>query len=462
MSGELSLNNKTNYFTNQELKKLIIPLLIEQTLAVLVGLLDVLMVSYNGESAVSGVSLSDMLNVLLINIFSALATGGAVVVSQAIGKKAYKEANIAANQLLTISLLIGLIIMTITLTLGESILNLLYQDVEFSVMDAAKKYLSITAISFPFLAVYNSSAAIYRSIGNSKVSMFVSILMNLINCCGNAILVYGVKMGVAGVAIPTVVSRAVACLIILGLLLNKHQILHINFKYLAIPRPNTIILILKYGIPSALENGLFQLGRILVVSLISQYETFQISANSVANTFDSLGCIPGSAMNLAMITVVGQMIGAKDYKAARYYTNKLLKITYLMTISLNVIICATIPLCVKAYNISPEAQRLTIYLVLIHDGCAMLLWPAAFTLPNALRASNDVVFTMVISVFSMFVFRLGFSYIFHYTLHLGALGVWIAMVFDWIFKAIIFIIRYKVKKLEYRKKEDLSPLTNRL
>lgn len=444
----------TKYFTKNDLKRLIIPLLIEQTLAILVGLLDVLMVSYFGDTAVSGVSLSDMINVLLINIFSALATGGAVVISQAIGKKAIKDANKACNQLITISLFIGLIIMILTLTLGKQILNLLYGHVETAVMDASLTYLRITSISFPFLAVYNSSAAIYRSIGNSKVSMSVSIIMNIINCVGNAILVYGVKMGVAGVAIPTVISRGVACIIILCLLINKKQMLHLNLIDLVKLDFKTIGTILKYGIPSAIENGLFQLGRILVVSLISLYPTFQVSANSVANTFDSLGCIPGSAMNLAMITVVGQMIGAKDYKMARYYTNKLLKLTYIMTIGLNIIICATIPLCVKAYNISPEAQELTIYLVLIHDGFAMLLWPAAFTLPNALRASNDVVFTMVVSVLSMFIFRIGFSYLFHYTLGLGALGVWIAMVIDWLAKAIVFIIRYKVKKLEYPKRNN--------
>ena len=442
----------TKYFTKSDLKRLIIPLLIEQTLAILVGLLDVLMVSYFGDTAVSGVSLSDMINVLLINIFSALATGGAVVISQAIGKKAIKDANKACNQLITISLFIGLIIMILTLTLGKQILNLLYGHVETAVMDASLTYLRITSISFPFLAIYNSSAAIYRSIGNSKVSMSVSIIMNITNCVGNAILVYGVKMGVAGVAIPTVISRGVACIIILCLLINKKQMLHLNLIDLVKLDFKTIGTILKYGIPSAIENGLFQLGRILVVSLISLYPTFQVSANSVANTFDSLGCIPGSAMNLAMITVVGQMIGAKDYKMARYYTNKLLKLTYIMTIGLNIVICATISLCVKAYNISPEAQELTIYLVLIHDGFAMLLWPAAFTLPNALRASNDVVFTMVVSVLSMFIFRISFSYLFHYTLALGALGVWIAMVIDWLAKAIVFIIRYKVKKLEYPKR----------
>lgn len=442
---------QTERFSNKDLKLLIIPLLIEQTLAVLVGMLDVLFISRYGDAATSGVSLSDMINVLLINIFSALATGGAVVVSQALGKKAVKDARLSGNQLLLISLIIGLLIMTLTLCLGDSILTLLYSEVEPEVMETASQYLRLTSLSFPFLAVYNSAAALFRSLGNSKISMIVSFIMNIINIVGNSILIFGFNLGVVGVAIPTIISRAVACIIILSLLFKHDCPLRISLKEIFIPKLNLIKRIFTYGIPSAIENGLFQLGRILVVSLIALYPTYQVSANSVANTFDSLGCIPGSAMNLAMITVIGQCIGAKNYKEARYYTNKLLKWSYIMTIILNVIICSTIFFTVNAYNISPEAKQLTIYLVLIHDGFAMILWPIAFTLPNALRASDDVLFTMVVSVFSMFAFRLGFSYVFHYTLHLGALGVWIAMVFDWLFKAIIFLIRYKVRKLEPRK-----------
>ncbi len=442
---------QTERFSNKDLKLLIIPLLIEQTLAVLVGMLDVLFISRYGDAATSGVSLSDMINVLLINIFSALATGGAVVVSQALGKKAVKDARLSGNQLLLISLIIGLLIMTLTLCLGDSILTLLYSEVEPEVMETASQYLRLTSLSFPFLAVYNSAAALFRSLGNSKISMIVSFIMNIINIVGNSILIFGFNLGVVGVAIPTIISRAVACIIILSLLFKHDCPLRISLKEIFIPKLNLIKRIFTYGIPSAIENGLFQLGRILVVSLIALYPTYQVSANSVANTFDSLGCIPGSAMNLAMITVIGQCIGAKNYKEARYYTNKLLKWSYVMTIILNVIICSTIFFTVNAYNISAEAKQLTIYLVLIHDGFAMILWPIAFTLPNALRASDDVLFTMVVSVFSMFAFRLGFSYVFHYTLHLGALGVWIAMVFDWLFKAIIFLIRYKVRKLEPRK-----------
>lgn len=442
---------QTERFSNTDLKRLIVPLLIEQTLAVLVGMLDVLFISRYGDAATSGVSLSDMINVLLINIFSALATGGAVVVSQALGKKAIKDARLSGNQLLLISLIIGLLIMTLTLYLGDSILALLYSEVEPEVMETASQYLRLTSLSFPFLAVYNSAAALFRSLGNSKISMIVSFIMNIINIVGNSILIFGFNLGVVGVAIPTILSRAVACIIILSLLFKHDCPLRISLKEIFIPKLNLIKRIFTYGIPSAIENGLFQLGRILVVSLIALYPTYQVSANSVANTFDSLGCIPGSAMNLAMITVIGQCIGAKNYKEARYYTNKLLKWSYIMTIILNVIICSTIFFTVNAYNISPEAKQLTIYLVLIHDGLAMILWPIAFTLPNALRASDDVLFTMVVSVFSMFAFRLGFSYVFHYTLHLGALGVLIAMVFDWLFKAIIFLIRYKVRKLEPKK-----------
>lgn len=447
------MNNQR--FSNLELKKLIIPLIIEQTLSVLVGMLDVLMVSSVGEAAVSGVSLTDMINVLLINIFAALATGGAIVTSQAIGKKDLDLGKKSANQLILIATIIGLLLMSISLLLNQALLNLFYGNVEIPVMEAAKTYFFWSALSFPFLAIYNSSAALFRSMGNSKISMLTSALMNIINVIGNSICIFGLKMGVEGVAIPSLISRGVAALLITYLLLNKNLPIHLTFKNIFIPNFKIGKKILIYGIPSAIENGLFQLGRILVVAIIALYPTYQVAANSVANTFDSLGCIPGAAMNLAMITVIGQLIGARDYEGARLYTKKLIKLTYIFTIALNLIICATIPLAIKLYNISPEAKTLTIYLVLLHDGFAMLLWPTAFTLPNALRAAGDVNFTMITSVLSMWIFRIGLSYVFHLAFGLGALGVWIAMLFDWLAKACVFLFRYRHKKLEYSQKATL-------
>ena len=224
----------------------------------------------------------------------------------------------------------------------------------------------------------------------------------------------------------------------------------VNYKELLILKKDMVRRILNIAIPSGVENGLFQLGRVLVVSIIAMFGTAQIAANAVANTLDSMGCIAGQAMNLAMITVVGKCMGAGDREQAIYYTKRLWKITYMITIVINAVILLGLPLILKIFALSSEAYRYAYILVMIHDGMAMFLWPTSFTMPNALRAAGDVKFCMVISIFSMFVFRIFFSVIFGIWLGYGAVGVWVAMVLDWIFRSILFTWRFvQGKWLEY-------------
>ncbi len=429
-------------FTTKYLYKLIIPLIIEQILAVTVGVADTMMISVAGEAAVSGVSLVDMINVLIINIFAALATGGAVIASQFLGQKNQKSASESGSQLLIITFIISISIMAIVLIFKKGLLRLFFGSIEDDVMNSAIIYLTISALSYPFLAIYNSCAALFRSMGNSKVSMLTSAFMNAINIIGNAILIFGFNMGVAGAAISSLISRVIASFIMVILLCNKKNIIYLSLKSKIHLNKNMILKILNIGIPNGIENSIFQLGRVLVVSIISGFGTVQIAANAVANNIDSMGVIPGQALNLAMITVIGQCIGAGDYEQAKYYTKKLLKITYVITAILDSAILILLPFILSIYNLSEETIKLATILIFIHNGCAILLWPTSFTLPNALRAANDVKFTMITSIFSMVVFRIFLSYIFAIHFGLGAIGVWIAMVIDWIFRAICFAIRF--------------------
>lgn len=439
-------------FSNTDLKRLILPLVVEQALALTVGMADVMMVSYAGEAAVSGVSLVDMINVLLINIFAALATGGAVVTSQYLGAKNRKKACESADQLMVVTVVISVAIMALTLLLQEPLIRLFFGAIEDDVMAACITYLWISALSYPFLAVYNSCAALFRSMGNSKVSMLVSMVMNIINVAGNAFFIFIFHMGVAGVAAASLISRAAACVIMVVLLKNpEHQVfISLKWEYL---KPDFPVMkkILHIGIPNGLENSFFQLGRVLVVSVISGFGTVQIAANAVANNLDGMGCIPGNAMNLAMITVIGQCVGARDYDQATQYTKKLMKIAYLSVIGWNAVILLTLPLSLKLYNLSADTIWLSTVLVLIHNGCAMVLWPASFTLPNALRASNDVRFTMVVSIVSMVIFRILFSYILGIWFQMGAIGVWIAMIIDWVCRAVCFLWRFVRGKWKLQK-----------
>lgn len=428
-------------FSKESLRKLILPLIIEQVLAVTVGMFDVVMVSSVGEAAISGVSLVDMINNLIIAIFAALATGGAVVTAQYIGGKRKDMACKSAKQILLIALSISLGVMLLCLALRRPILSGLFGSIEEDVMSSALTYFMITSLSFPFLALYNASAALFRAMGNSKISMKVSLLMNIINVTGNAICIYGLKLGVEGVAIPSLVSRAVAAGVLIVLLCNKKHIVHLEGRSW---KPDFAMMkkILYIGIPSGIESGIFQFGRIIVVSIIAGFGTVQIAANGVANTIDSMGCIAGQAMSLAMITVVGQCVGARDEAQVRYFTKKLLKITYAITAVINSCILLGLPWILNLFSLSHETRTLTFILVLIHNGMAMILWPASFTLPNALRACNDVKFAMYLSIFSMFMFRILFSYILGAWLGMGAIGVWLAMLMDWVFRVICFVTRF--------------------
>lgn len=428
-------------FSKKDLRKLIIPLILEQTLAIAVGMADTMMISSAGEAAVSGVSLVDMFNNLIISVLAALATGGAVVTSQCIGAGRREEACRSARQLVFTEAAITIGISVLVLLFHRQILGLFFGQIEADVMQNAIIYLIISVFSFPLLAVYDSCAALYRSMGNAQITLKISLLMNVINVVGNAIGVYVLKLGVAGVAIPSLVSRGVAGVVLFTFLHNPDNLVFLTrgkFKVDA-----TIVKrILFIGIPSGIENGIFQLGRVLVVSIIAAFGTSQIAANGVANSLDSMGCIVGQAMSLAMITVIGRCVGAGEEGQVRYYTKKLLGETYFYTAVINSIILLLLPWILQIYGLGEETTRLSYILVMIHDGMAIFLWPASFVLPNMLRACNDVKYTMVVSIFSMITFRIGFSYLFG--VHMGwmAVGVWAAMVIDWVFRVLCFVGRY--------------------
>ena len=428
-------------FSKKDLRKLIIPLILEQTLAITVGMADTMMISSAGEAAVSGVSLVDMFNSLIISVLAALATGGAVVTSQCIGAGRREEACRSARQLVFTEAAITIGISVLVLLFHRQILGLFFGQIEADVMQNAIIYLIISVFSFPLLAVYDSCAALYRSMGNAQITLKISLLMNVINVVGNAIGVYVLKLGVAGVAIPSLVSRGVAGVVLFTLLHNPDNLVFLTREKFKVDA--TIVKrILFIGIPSGIENGIFQLGRVLVVSIIAAFGTSQIAANGVANSLDSMGCIVGQAMSLAMITVIGRCVGAGEEGQVRYYTKKLLGETYFYTAVINSIILLLLPWILQIYGLGEETTRLSYILVMIHDGMAIFLWPASFVLPNMLRACNDVKYTMVVSIFSMITFRIGFSYVFG--VHMGwmAVGVWAAMVIDWVFRVLCFVGRY--------------------
>lgn len=429
-------------FDNKALLALILPLIVEQLLAVLVGMADSIMIASVGEAAVSGVSLVDQIMVLLINLFGALATGGAVVAGQYLGQKNREQACKAATQLVWFITLSAVVITVLVYACKYFILHGVFGRIEPDVMGHANTYLMIVTASIPFMALYNGGAAIFRAMGNSRVSMQVSIIMNIINVVGNAVLIYGFHRGTEGVAIPTLVSRIVAAVLIIALLANQTRTLHIQKSLRYRPDWRLVKKILSIGVPNGLENSMFQLGKILVLSLVSTFGTYAIAANAVSNAVALFQILPGMAMTLAATTVIARCVGAGDYEQVRYYNKKMIIITHICMVVTVGAIFLILPFILKAYHLSDLTAGVTKQILYFHGISAVLIWPTSFILPATFRASGDAKACMYISILSMWVFRIAFSYILGKYMGLGVFGIWVAMVIDWIFRAICFAVRY--------------------
>ncbi len=438
-------------FTRQDLKRLIIPLLLEQLLAVTIGTADTMMVASCGEAVVSGVSLVDSINIFWVQLFSALATGGAVVTAQYLGKKEPENAGLAAKQLLYTVTLVSAVIMTVCLVLRRSLLSAVFGAIDEQVMDSALVYFLFTALSYPFLGVYNANAALLRSMGDSRASLDTSLVMNLVNIGGNAALIFGLHMGAAGAAIATLVSRMVGAALISRMIARPGRMIRMPSMLRFTWRGDMNRRILQVGVPTGLENSLFQLGKLILLSLVATFGTESIAANAIANTVSTVEVLPGMAISLAMVTVVGRCAGAGEYGQARYYTRRLLLLTYACMSVLNVAIILLADPITALFSLTDVTAGMAKQLFTLHALGSTFLWPLAFTLPNALRAANDARYTMLVSVFSMAAFRVVFGYLLAQNLQLGVLGVWIAMQIDWVFRIILFVVRFHGHKWESRK-----------
>ena len=443
---EGTLDKQTPLFTNRSLRAMIIPLFLEQLLVMLVGMADTLIVSYAGEAAVSGVSLVNQFNTIFIYLFTALASGGAVVISQYIGKRAADEAGEAASQLLSFSTAFSVLIAALVLVGSENMLTLLFGRVESDVMEACITYLRISAYSYPALAVYNSGAAVFRSIGKTSVTMYLSIASNIINVVGNAIGVFVLKAGVAGVAYPSLIARAFSAAAITWLCFRERNEVVYRCKWIFRWNGGLMKHILNIAIPNGLENGVFQLVKVALSSIVALFGTCQIAANGVAQSIWSLAALAGVSMGPAFITVIGQCMGTGDTGAADYYFKKLTRITLLISSAWNLLTLLLTPAFLRLYALEPETKQIVIWLVLIHNIFNAVAFPFSGALSNGLRAAGDVKFTMYVSVASTLAVRLLLSWLLGIVLQMGVIGIAAAMVCDWCVRAVLFIWRQKSGK----------------
>ena len=430
-------------FTRQALVALLLPLIAEQALSVTIGLADTLMVSSVGEAAVSGVSLVDSFNTLMIQVMSALATGGAVVTSQYIGHREPKNAKAAAAQILFVLASFSLVVAAVVVVGRHAILRGIFGSIDADVMRYAETYFLLSALSYPFIGLYNAGAALFRAQGNSRISMLSSLVMNVINIGGNAVLIYGFGMGVLGAALASLVSRAVSCLVVLYLLQKPACPLRVDGLRALAPDGGLIRRILRVGIPAGIENGMFQIGKLSVSSLTSTLGTAAIAANAVANTTTTFLNIPANAVGMAALTVVGQCLGAGEKEQAVYYSRRLLLTAYCgaWVMNLSAFLFAN-RFVISLFNLSPEAQTMALQVMVWFNFVSLFFWPSSFTLPNILRAAGDARFTMAVSILSMWVFRVGFCYVMVLGFHGRLLSIWMGMFLDWVFRSLCFFVRF--------------------
>lgn len=433
-------------FSNKDLKRLILPLFLEQLLVILVGLADTFVISFAGEAAVSGVSLVNSFNTIFIFLFTALSSGGAVIVSQYIGRKKKDMAGESASQLLMVSVLFSLGIMILILLIGYPLMQLLFGKVEKDVMNACMVYLQISAYSYPALAIYNAGAALFRSIGKTSTTMYIAVASNLINIIGNIIGVFVLNAGVAGVAYPSLVARTFSAVVVTVLCFQKTNTVY--YKKQWIFHFNTMLLkkILRIAIPNGVEQGIFQFVKVALSSVVALFGTSQIAANGIAQSIWSLAALVCVTMGPVFITVIGQCMGSLDTEQAEFYFRKLLKITILISIIWNAVIFALTPLVMQLYDVTGETKRLVVILVLIHNIFNCIAFPFADPLGKGMRAAGDIKFTMFVSLVTTIGARLLFSLLFAIVMDMGVIGIAYAMCLDWCIRAVIFYIRFRSGK----------------
>ena len=440
------IENSRKFYTNTMLLAMILPLFGEQFFMMLVGIADTLMISYAGEEAVSGVSLDNMFITVFLFVFTALASGGAVIVSQYIGNKDYALGRNAAGKLVGIATCISLISMILVLIFNERILETLFGSVNAKVMEACVTYLRITAYSLPSIAIYNAGSAIFRSMGKTKPIMHISIISNVINVAGNAIGIFILHAGVAGVAWPSLIARSFSAIVIMVMCFNKKNIIYLKIKEIFSFDRIMINRILGIAVPSSFEGGVFQMAKVALGTITAMFGTSQIAANGIAQSFWSMAALVGMAMGPAFITVIGQAMGSGDHEVSEYYMMKLTRIAYVASLGWNGLLLLVIPFALILYDLSDETKGLVIILVVIHNVFNGLVFTLASPFANGLRAAGDVKYTVTVAIFSTIVVRVVLSIVLGLWLNLGVIGIAVAMVLDWSMRSILYVRRYRSDK----------------
>ena len=433
-------------FSNRDLRMLLIPLMIEQLLNALMGTVDTVMVSNVGSAAISAVSLVDSINNLMLQVFAALAAGGTIVCSQYLGKKEPKECNRAAHQVFLSMFVISVLIMAVCLIFRYPLLRVIFGQVEPAVMEASQTYFFVTALSYPFIALFNANAAFFRAEGNSRLPMIVSVICNFINIGGNAVMIFALDMGVLGAALATLLSRIIMSVVMICYQRRENQVIVIRNYGKIRPNMALIAVILSVGIPSGIENGMFQFGKLAIQSTVSTLGTTAIAAQAMTIILENLNGIAGIGVGIGLMTIVGQCIGAGEKEQAIYYIKKLSLTGEVVVVGCCLLIYALTRPVTMIAGMEPDSADMCFYMMSWITLVKPIVWVMAFIPAYGLRAAGDVKFSMIVSTLSMWIFRVTLCIYLCRVQGFGPIAVWIGMFTDWTVRGIIFGLRFRSGK----------------
>lgn len=427
---------------------LLIPVVLEQLLNSIMGTADTMMVSNVGSAAISAVSLVDSINVLVIQAFSALAAGGAIICAQYIGQRNKEKANESARQVLFIITAISVAVSLICLVFQKPLLRLIFGSVEPAVMRASETYFFYTALSFPFIAAYDSAASIFRAQDNTKGPMIISMISNVMNIAGNAVMIWVFHMGVAGAALSTLISRIFCAVVVIIQLRKEKESQEIVVRDYFEIRPDWSMIrrILGLGIPSGIENSMFQLGKLAIQSTVSTLGTTAIAAQAMTNILENLNGIAAIGVGVGLMTIVGQCLGAGRQDEAVYYIKKLCVIAeVIIIISCLGVFALTKPITILG-GMEKESADMCFHMVMWITIVKPLVWIMAFIPGYGLRAAGDVKFSMIVSCCTMWACRFCLCVFLIRVMGFGPMGIWIGMFADWTLRGIIFTWRFHSRK----------------
>ena len=430
-------------FTRRQITALLIPLMLEQMLSGMMGIVDTMMVTRVGESAISAVSLVDSINTLMLNLLAAMAAGGVIVCSQYLGRREREKANQAARQVLLISVTLSVAVSVVCLIFRRPLVQLIFGQAEQEVLNQAVEYFLVTALSYPFVAAQQTASAVFRASGHAAPPMAVVAMANVTNIIGNSVLIFGLGWGVVGAALSTLFSRVLSAVVLLAALRSPK--LEVSIRDYARIRPDRemIGMVFRVGVPTGLENSMFQLGQLAVQSTVSTLGTAAMATQAMTQTLELVAAMPSQAIGIGLLTVAGQCMGAGRVDEAKRYTRQFCWIAEGILAVMSLFMVAMTPVITRVSGMGADSAAATFRLMCLIGLVKMVLWVAAFTLPNAMRAAGDVRFSASISALSMWVFRVGVCVVLCRGFHVGLIGVWIAWFSDWLFRVIVYVWRYR-------------------